>query len=192
MAFEDSSLDRCEKPPQSEFSALGKEAGTYLLRGDTDAVDRIYGEEQAKQDATNNMNIARAMWTDFVLGVACIDPTDVHLINKPDYKGYVIDGVAEAVANKVIEELDQFSPKHDGGSTPTETPEEAVQGINTWLQGSEIWNSFVEPQLMRNDFVNDFNRRRLESKDLPNFDAYIDPSDHQAKIRYLAPKIDGE
>jgi hypothetical protein len=193
MSLEDDKLDSCNKPLQSKFSDLGKQAGNYLLHGLLEDEEEIYKQEMVEQEIASHGNaaIALSMWTDFARGIGCTDPTDVHFINQ---KGYVIDLPAEDLTNRVLQRLDRFSTKSTGdySKEPPQTPEEAVKDINAMLQNAQVWNKFPAPQKMREDFVDDFNRRRLENNYLPNFDAYIDDSDKQVKIRQLVLKAKSE
>jgi hypothetical protein len=113
-------------------------------------------------------------------GMQEADPTDVKL-NMQGNKGTVsIDWYSELYVNSAFGTMDRFSnsPRLDHSKDPVATPEAAIQIVNQNIA------TVLKPQ-DRGNFVDDFNRRRLENNYLPNFEAYQDNSDGQVKIRQL-------
>jgi hypothetical protein len=167
------SSDRCEnaQSPFPETHKNGKDLGTVLFHGiveDTVAQYNEYYRGFEKQSKTDP-DAAKAMFAEFVAGMKCGDPVDVHLTDKNDLNGLYIDFTAESFVGSVFDILNKLKtqPTRDHSTDPPVTPERAASVATEILQ-SEMTKYDVNDSMTRDDIIKDFNRLSKE-KNLSNY-----------------------
>jgi hypothetical protein len=179
MAGDGDSFDYCKNAnsPYPEVYKKGKGFGTELFQGIADdkfdEYFHTYNDYIAKLNERLQIDpaVAHAMHAEFMAGMKCGDPVDVHVYKEDGHDEFKVDLTAESYVASAFELLHglKTSPAHDHSKGPPMNPEQAASTV-TQLLHSEMIKKQANDPVTRDDIVNDFNRLSKQNN-LPDYRA---------------------